>query len=74
MTREEILEMQRRFEKFNRWEETLPPVERPAAEIVADVGAIWRMIPADVRVQDPDPAKSGVRKMQAVIERLRFRR
>ena len=60
----------RQWAEYNRWEAQQPPIERSPAEIVADVGAIWDWLPPDVRLQDPDPDKQGIKAMRSALARL----
>jgi hypothetical protein len=69
--REEIEERQRQWAEFHRWEDEHPPVERPAADIVADLGIIWEWLPPDVRERDDDPEKAGIQAMRAALARLK---
>jgi hypothetical protein len=72
MTLKEQLEQRRRqWEAFHRWEAAQPPVERPAADIIADLGAVWNWLPAEVRSANPDPEKRGIQAMRAALQRLR---
>lgn len=71
MTLKEQIEIRRRqWERFNRWEQEQPPVERTPAQILADLGTIWTWLPPEVRQADPDPEKLGIQKMRAALGRL----
>ena len=63
----------RQWEAFNRWENQQPPVEREAADILADLGTIWSWLPPDVREQDADPEKLGIQKMRAALALIKPR-
>ena len=69
--KQEIRDRLRRWREFNRWEQSQPPVDRPAAELIADIGAIREWLPPDVRIADPDPGKRGIQTMRAALSRLR---
>ncbi|MEX2261703.1 MAG: hypothetical protein WD696_07115 [Bryobacteraceae bacterium] len=75
MTLKEQIELRRRqWEEFNLWEAQQPPVEREPAAIIADVGALWKLLPPDVRAQDPDPEKRGVQRLFAACAILNGKR
>lgn len=40
--KEQVDDLNRRWRKFHEWEARQPPVERSAAAIIADLGAMWR--------------------------------
>jgi len=65
LTLEEQLELRlRQWAAFNRWEAGQPPIERTPAQILADLGTIWSWLPPEVRLEDPDPGKLGIRKLR----------
>jgi len=70
-TREEWELRRQQWTAFNRWEAQQPPIEREPADILADLGAIWSWLPAEVREHDPDPQKTGIQKMRAALAMLR---
>jgi len=68
--REQWEERRRQWIGFNHWEaEHLVP-ERTAVEVLADLSAIWSWLPEEVRREDPDPEKLGIRKMRSALARL----
>ena len=72
--REQIERPRKQFEAFNRWEaENIAP-RRDLAAVLADLSAIWRRLPQDVRSTDPDPEKLGVQRMHRVLALLARRR
>jgi hypothetical protein len=72
MTLRQQLELRRRqWVAFNRWEAAHPASARDPGEILADLGAIWSWLPPEVRMEDPDPKKLGIRKMRAALAHLR---
>ena len=72
MTLKEQLELrERQWAAFHAWEAEQPPIERPAADILADIGAIWEWLPPEIRLEDPDPEKLGIRKMRAALAVLK---
>jgi len=58
------------FRLFRYWETVNPPGDRPLAEIMADVSAMWNRLPEDVRTIDPDPEKLGVQRMHLALRVL----
>lgn len=68
--REQWEERRRQWTEFNRWEEENLAPERPAAEVLADLSAIWSWLPEEVRREDSDPEKLGIRKMRSALARL----
>jgi hypothetical protein len=62
--RAEYEERRRQWEAFHRWEAEQRPAERDPARILADLGAVLRWLPADVRRADPDPEKLGIRALK----------
>lgn len=68
--REQIEEQNRQWRRFHVWESTQPREEREAARLIADVGTILAWMPEDVRLSDPDPEKTGVRKMHEALRKL----
>ncbi len=71
MTLKEHLEERRRqWEAFHRWEAEQPAAERPAADIIADLGELWAWLPAEVRGADPDPQKLGIQAMRRALAHL----
>jgi hypothetical protein len=73
VTLKEQFEIRRRqWAAFHRWEAAQPTVERDPAEIIADLGAIWSWLPPEVRLEDPDPAKEGIRRMRAALALLKL--
>lgn len=69
--REQLEQRRRQWEAFNRWEAEQPPAERPAADIIADLGVVWSWLPAEVRRRDPDPEKRGIQAMRRALACLR---
>jgi hypothetical protein len=58
------------LEAFNRWVEENPPEPRPLADVLADIGLIWSMLPEEIRTADPDPEKKGIRAMHEIFARV----
>ena len=71
--KEQVDDLNRRWKKFHEWEAQQPPVERSAAAIIADLGAIRQWLPEAVRVHDPDPEKKGVQAMFRALSVLKDR-
>jgi hypothetical protein len=67
---EQIEEQNRNWRRFHEWEVQEPLVERSASSIISDLGTILSWIPKEVRLVDPDPGKTGVRKMFEALSRL----
>jgi hypothetical protein len=73
-TKEQYDGRRRQWERFNRWESGQPLVERPAADIVADLGTILDWVPREARADDPDPQKLGIQAMRRALAHLGRRR
>jgi len=58
---------QSQWEAFHKWEASQEPDPCPAAETAGDLGAILDWLPEDVRTQDSDSAKTGIRRMHAIL-------
>jgi hypothetical protein len=69
--RDEIERQNRMWRTFHEWEEGQQTPSREPASVIADLGAILGWIPAGTRLQDPDPAKEGVRKMIDALGHIR---
>ena len=67
MTRQEYAEYRARFEALNDWEARQPPIERPPAEILADLGLLLGFVSEEERRRDPDPEKLGIQPMRAIL-------
>ena len=67
---EQLRERERQWRLYHEWEEQNPPPDRPLEAIMADLSAIWRRLPADVRSTDPDPQKLGVRYLHETLKGL----
>jgi hypothetical protein len=63
-------ERRRQWEAFHRWEAEQPPMERPAADVVADLGAILEWMPREALAEDPDPQKLGIQAMKRALAQL----
>ena len=72
MSRQEWLERKKQWEIFNRWESEQSPVERAAADNIADIGAILDWMPPEVLAEDPDPEKHGVQVLRLAFRRLKL--
>ena len=72
-TKEEYEERERRWAAFHAWEEQQPPVERSPADIIADLGTILDWLPAETRLEDPDPEKKGIQILRAAFAALEKR-
>jgi hypothetical protein len=68
--REQIEERNRQWRLFHEWELTQQPIERDAAQLVADIGAILDWMPVEAKLDNPAPEKLGVRKMIDALGRL----
>lgn len=67
---EQLREREKQWRLYHEWEEQNPPPDRPLEAIMADLSAIWRRLPADVRSADPDPQKQGLKKLRETLSRL----
>jgi hypothetical protein len=61
---------QSQWAAYHDWQATRKPDVYPADGVIGDLGAILEWLPEDVRRDDPDPAKSGIRRMQAILALL----
>jgi len=62
------------WQRFHDWEAQELPQERSAERIIADLGAILSWIPAETRLVDPDPEKTGVQGMHRALARMNHSR
>jgi hypothetical protein len=67
ITRDQWERRQSQWAAFHSWEASRDPDANPAAAAIADLGAILEWLPEDVQRQDPDPAKTGIRRMHAIV-------
>ena len=58
---------QSQWDAFHKWEASQEPDPCSAEAAIGDVGAILEWLPEDVRRQDPDPDKTGIRRMHAIL-------
>jgi hypothetical protein len=58
---------QSQWDAFHRWEDSRDPEPHPTAAAIGDLGAILEWLPGDVQCQDSDPAKTGIRRMHAIV-------
>ena len=70
ITREEWIERKTQWERFNRWQAEQPQVEREAAELIADVGAVLDWMPELVYMEDLDIEKRGIQILRSAFELL----
>ena len=68
--REQLEQRRRQWEAFHRWEAEQAAAERPAADIIADLGAVLSWLPPKVRGADPDPEKLGIQAMRRALANL----
>lgn len=68
--REQLQERERQWKLFHEWEEKNPPKARSLEAVMADLSAIWRRLPPDVRSTDPDPEKLGLKKLRETLSKL----
>jgi hypothetical protein len=59
-----------KLDEFNRWEDENPSPPRDFAEVLADLGLIWSMLPENVRMADPDPEKLEIRRMREIFAQI----
>ena len=68
--REQLQERERQWRLFHEWDERNPPKTRQLAAVMADLSAIWRRLPKDVRSFDPDPEKLGLKRLRETLSKL----
>jgi len=73
ISKHEWRERQKQWDAFHRWEAEQPLVERDPGDIVADLGTILDWAPPEIRAEDPDPEKLGIKKFRAALERVNLR-
>ena len=56
--------------EYRRWAESEPPALHPPEEALADLGAILEWIPRQVRLEERDPQRLGVRRMDYLLSLL----
>jgi len=54
---------------FDAWQERHPD-DSSAAQNLSDVGAIYALLPAEARAEDPDPQRLGVRRLHRDLARI----
>ncbi len=54
---------------FNKWEKTLKNNQAPE-DILAGLGAIFEMLPPEVRLRNTDPEYVGLQKMRSILALL----
>ena len=67
ITKQEWELRQSQWDAFHKWEASQDPDPCPPAEAIGDLGAILDWLPEDVQRQDADPAKTGIRRMHAIL-------
>ncbi len=68
--KEQLRERELQWKLFHEWEEAHPPKDRNLEAVMADLSAIWRRFPEDVRTTDPDPEKLGLRRLRETLRKL----
>jgi hypothetical protein len=61
---------QSQWAAFHKWEAAQDPDPCLATTAIGDLGAILDWLPEDVRNHDSDPAKAGIRRMNAIAALL----
>jgi hypothetical protein len=51
---------------FEQWEATQPVPAAPP-DVFARIGALYDLLPPEVRRRDPDPQKQGIQAMRAAL-------
>ena len=70
ISREQLQERERQWKIFHEWEDQNPVKARPLEAVMADLSAIWRRLPEDVRSTDPDPEKLGLRRLRENLSKI----
>ena len=61
---------QAQWAAFHRWEASRELDAHPPEAALADIGAVYEWFPKDVHLEDRDPDKIGIRRVQAVLAAL----
>jgi hypothetical protein len=67
ITKDDWERRQSQWAAFHAWEPSRDPDPSPGAAAIGDLGAILEWLPEDVRRDDSEPAKTGIRRMQAIV-------
>jgi hypothetical protein len=67
ITKDDWERRQAQWVAFHTWEAMQAPDPCPVAAAIGDLGAILDWLPEDVRSQDSDSAKTGIRRMHAIL-------
>jgi hypothetical protein len=67
ITKQDWERRQSQWAAFHNWEASQDADPCPAAAAIGDLGAILEWLPEDVQRKDPDPAKTGIRRMHAIV-------
>ena len=67
ITKDQWERRQLQWAAFHSWEASRGPDAGQSAATIGDLGAILEWLPEDVKTKDPDPAKTGIRRMHAII-------
>ena len=70
ITKAEWEARQQQWAEFHRWEETQPPPEHSPEYLIAAVGALYDWLPAQSRIPEDDPDRSGVKRMHFLLGAL----
>jgi hypothetical protein len=58
---------QTQWAAFEKWKALQEPDPCRVEAAIGDLGAILEWLPEDVQRQDPDPGKTGIRRMHAIL-------
>ena len=61
---------ERQWAAFHEWEASRDPDSHPTDNVIADIGTLLEWLPENVRRSDPDPAKTGIRRMRRILSLL----
>ena len=66
---QQLAARRKQWQAFHEWEDSYVHPAGSASQNIADVSAIWSMLPEDERLRDPDPEKKGVQRYHEILAR-----
>jgi hypothetical protein len=71
VAKEDLKEWSRRWREYNAWAEAnAGPDPRTPQQIMSDLELLYRNVPEELRLRDPDPEKLGIQNLHRILRRL----
>ena len=71
VAREDLKEWSRRWREYSAWAEAnAAPDPRTPQVIMSDLEFLYRSVPEEVRLRDPDPEKLGIQNLHRILALL----